>query len=143
MSRYKELFRDTAIFAIGSIGTKLILFLMVPLYTNYMSSAEYGTADLIFTIAQLMTSFLSIVIFDAVIRFGLSSREKRENVLFVGFVVLFFSAISGAIITPVIGLYKTITEWKWYLYIYVLLVYCIVSNSIILRCLEETDSMRH
>lgn len=47
MSRYKELFRDTAIFAIGSIGTKLILFLMVPLYTNYMSSAEYGTADLI------------------------------------------------------------------------------------------------
>mgnify|MGYP000629959286 CR=1 FL=1 len=90
MSRYKELFRDTAIFAIGSIGTKLILFLMVPLYTNYMSSAEYGTADLIFTIAQLMTSFLSIVIFDAVIRFGLSSREKRENVLFVGFVVLFF-----------------------------------------------------
>lgn len=120
MSRYKELFRDTAIFAIGSIGTKLILFLMVPLYTNYMSSAEYGTADLIFTIAQLMTSFLSIVIFDAVIRFGISSREKRENVLFVGFVVLFFSAISGAIITPVIGLYKTITEWKWYLYIYVL-----------------------
>lgn len=81
MSRYKELFRDTAIFAIGSIGTKLILFLMVPLYTNYMSSAEYGTADLIFTIAQLMTSFLSIVIFDAVIRFGLSA-EKNAKMFF-------------------------------------------------------------
>ena len=63
---------------------------MVPLYTNYMTSAEYGTADLIFTIAQLLVSILSVVIFDAVIRFGLSGGEKRENVLFVGFIVLFF-----------------------------------------------------
>ena len=104
MSRYKSLLKDTLIFAIGSIGTKLILFLMVPLYTNYMTSAEYGTADLIFTIAQLLVSILSVVIFDAVIRFGLSGGEKRENVLFVGFIRFVFSIILGAAITPVIGL---------------------------------------
>lgn len=121
MSRYKSLLKDTLIFAIGSIGTKLILFLMVPLYTNYMTSAEYGTADLIFTIAQLLVSILSVVIFDAVIRFGLSGGEKRENVLLVGFIVFVFSIILGATITPIIGLYKTISEWKWYLYFYVVL----------------------
>lgn len=66
-----------------------------------------------------MTSFLSIVIFDAVIRFGLSSRENAK-MFFCWICRTVFSAISGAIITPVIGLYKTITEWKWYLYIYVL-----------------------
>ena len=121
MSRYKSLLKDTLIFAIGSIGTKLILFLMVPLYTNYMTSAEYGTADLIFTIAQLLVSILSVVIFDAVIRFGLSGGEKRENVLLVGFIVFVFSIILGAAITPIIGLYKTISEWKWYLYFYVVL----------------------
>lgn len=121
MSRYKTLLKDTLIFAVGSIGTKLILFLMVPLYTNYMTSAEYGTADLIFTIAQLLVSILSVVIFDAIIRFGLSDNEKRENVLLIGFVVFGFSIIFGASITPVIGLYKTISEWKWYLYFYVVL----------------------
>ena len=78
-SRYKTLLKDTLIFGLGNLGTKLILFLMVPLYTNYMSDAEYGIADLVFTIAQLMAPFLSVVIFDAIIRFGLSERERKEN----------------------------------------------------------------
>ncbi|MBQ6402963.1 MAG: polysaccharide biosynthesis C-terminal domain-containing protein [Oscillospiraceae bacterium] len=121
MSRYKTLLKDTFIFGLGSFGSKLILFLLVPLYTNFMTEAEYGTADLVFTIAQLLASFLSVVIFDAVIRFGLSKNEKKENVLLVGLTVLGFSVILGAVITPLFGFYKTVSPWKWYLYVYVLL----------------------
>ena len=119
-SRYKSLLKDTLIFGLGNFGTKLILFLMVPLYTNYMSDAEFGIADLVFTIAQLMAPFISVVIFDAVIRFGLSQNEKRENVLLVGVVVWGMSVIFGLLLTPIIGLYRTMNEWKWYLYIYVI-----------------------
>ena len=119
-SRYKTLLKDTLIFGLGNLGTKLILFLMVPLYTNYMSEAEYGIADLVFTIAQLMAPFISVVIFDAVIRFGLSSYEKKEDVLLVGVVVWGASVVLGLILTPVIGLYKAMAEWKWYLYAYVI-----------------------
>ncbi|MBR0208112.1 MAG: polysaccharide biosynthesis C-terminal domain-containing protein [Oscillospiraceae bacterium] len=119
-SRYKSLLKDTLIFGLGNFGTKLILFLMVPLYTNYMSDAEFGIADLVFTIAQLMAPFISVVIFDAVIRFGLSQNEKRENVLLVGVVVWGMSVILGLLLTPIIGLYRTMNEWKWYLYIYVI-----------------------
>ncbi len=118
-SRYKSLLKDTLIFALGSFGTKLILFLMVPLYTNVMSDAEYGIADLVFTIAQLMAPFISVVIFDAVIRFGLSEREKKEDVLLVGVVVLGLAAVAGLILTPAAGLYRPLAEWKWYLYVYV------------------------
>ncbi len=71
-SRYKTLIKDFFIFGLGSIGSKLILFLLVPLYTNYMTDAEYGISDLVFTTAQLVAPFLSVVIFDAVTRFGLS-----------------------------------------------------------------------
>lgn len=132
-SRYKTLLKDTFIFALGSFGSKLILFLMVPLYTNYMTEAEYGTAELVFTIAQLLAPFISVVIFDAVIRFGLSKNEKKENVLLVGGIVFLGSVAIGAIITPLIGLYGTISEWKWYLYIYVI---CNIANSIELNYLK-------
>ena len=118
-SRYKTLLKDTLIFGLGNLGTKLILFLMVPLYTNYMTDAEYGIADLVFTIAQLMAPFISVVIFDAVIRFGLSTNEKKEDVLLVGAVVWSASLVLGLILTPVIGLYRPMAEWKWYLYAYV------------------------
>ena len=126
-SKYKTLLKDTFIFGLGSLGSKLILFLMVPLYTNYMSKAEYGTADLVFTTSQLLAPFLSVVIFDAVIRFGLSKNERREDVLLVGFIVTVFSALVGLLAVPIAGLYRTIADWKWYLYVYVVLH---IANSI-------------
>ena len=119
-SRYKTLLKDTLIFGLGNLGTKLILFLMVPLYTNYMSDAEYGIADLVFTIAQLMAPFLSVVIFDAIIRFGLSEKERKEDIILVGVTVWGGAVVFGLALTPVVGLYKAMAEWKWYLYIYVI-----------------------
>ena len=93
---------------------------MVPLYTNYMSDAEYGIADLVFTIAQLMAPFLSVVIFDAVIRFGLSEKERKQDIILVGVTVWGLAAVLGLILTPAVGLYKAMAEWKWYLYAYVI-----------------------
>ena len=119
-SRYKTLLNDTLIFGLGNLGTKLILFLMVPLYTNYMSDAEDGIADLVFTIAQLMAPFLSVVIFDAVIRFGLSEKERKQDIILVGVTVWGLAAVLGLILTPAVGLYKAMAEWKWYLYAYVI-----------------------
>ena len=81
-NKYKNLVKDTIIFAIGNIGSKLILFFLVPLYTAYMTQEQYGTSDLIFTIAQLILPFVSIVIYDALIRFGLSKDERNRIVSF-------------------------------------------------------------
>ena len=133
VSKYKSLLKDSFVFAMGSLGSKLILFLLVPLYTNYMTEAEYGTADLVFTAAQLMVPFISVVIFDAVIRYGLSKHEKKENVLMVGLFVFLFSLVLGAAIAPLIGLYQTLAPWKWYLYSFVV---GSIFNSIVLNYLK-------
>ncbi len=119
-SRYKSLLKDTLIFGLGNLGTKLILFLMVPLYTNFMSDAEYGIADLVFTVSQFLAPFLSVVIYDAIIRFGLSENERKEDIILVGVTVWGLAAALGLILTPLIGFYKAMSEWKWYLYIYVI-----------------------
>lgn len=120
-SRYTRLLKDTGIFAIGNLGSKLILFLLVPLYTNFMTTEEYGTSDLVFTIAQLVIPFTSLVIFDAVQRFGLSKYEKPENVLLCGFLVCCLGGVVALLITPLLGLYGAIAEWRWYLTVYVVL----------------------
>ena len=120
-ARYSQLIKDTGIFAIGNLGSKLILFLLVPLYTNFMTTEEYGTADLVFTIAQLVVPFTSLVIFDAVQRFGLSKFEKREDVLFCGMLVCTCGGAAALLITPLLGLYRAISDWSLYLSIYVVL----------------------
>lgn len=120
-SKYYRLIKDTIVFGIGNLGSKLILFLLVPLYTNYMTKAEYGIADLVSSLSELILPFVSLVIFDAVQRFAFSKHEKREDVLLGGLLICLAGTLSMIAITPLVALYNTITEWRWYLSIYVIL----------------------
>lgn len=117
--KYKKLLKDTLVFALGSIGSKCIMFLLVPLYTNYLTAEQYGVADLVFTVAQIFIPIISLVIFDAVIRFGLEKNNKPGNVLSAALFVWLCGCLVSVALMPLVGLYKSISEWKWYLYFYV------------------------
>lgn len=120
-SKHVRLVKDTIIFAIGNIGSKIILFFLVPLYTNVLSTEEYGVADLVFTVSQFLVPFVSLVIFDAVIRFGLSKEEKPKDVLVTSCFVLSIGTLVTIILTPVFRLYEPLSPWRWYLCVYVIL----------------------
>jgi len=134
--KYRRLVGDTIIFAIGNLGSKIILFFMVPLYTNFLSTEEYGTSDLVFTVAQLIVPFTSLVIFDAVLRFGLSKNEKKEDVLKTSIVVIAIGSVATIIITPLFSFYESLAEWRWYLCAYVILT--MISN-VLLNYLKVID----
>ena len=119
MSNYKSLLKDTVIFAVGSLGSKVILFLLVPLYTNYLSSAEYGTAELITTIASLFIPILCLAINTAEIRYGLMKNVKAENVAVASFFVLILSALLTLMLVPMTSLYPSLYQWRWYLAFYI------------------------
>lgn len=119
-NKHTSLIKDIFIFGLGNLGSKLILFLMVPLYTNFLSTEEYGITELVYTFSQLIIPFVSVVIFDGIVRFGLAKEKRKEDVLGVGlFVVLLGSAIT-LMITPLVGLYQPIGPWKWYLCFYII-----------------------
>ena len=118
-SKYKVLLKDTFIFALGNIGSKIIVFFLVPFYTNYLTPDEYGISDLVFTFSQLAIPFFSLVIFDAVIRFALYKKEAPQDVLLVGIAVWMVGSALAILLTPLVGLYKAISEWKWYVTAYI------------------------
>lgn len=117
----KKLIQDILIFALGNIGSKLILFFLVPLYTNYMSRTEYGTADLVFTVAQILIPLLSVTVFDAVVRFGLIRSNRPEDVLLCAFAVLGVGTAAAVLITPLFRYYAAVAPWRWYLCAYTIL----------------------
>ena len=120
-AKYKRLLGDTLIFTIGNLGSKIILFFMVPLYTSFLTKEEYGTSDLVFTVAQFLVPFVSLVIFDAVIRFGLSKDAEPKTVLKTSSLVFLAGSLVTVAVTPLVGLYETLRPWKWYLCLYVIL----------------------
>ncbi len=54
MKRGKELIGNTLIIAIGNFSTKIISFFLLPLYTTILTTSDYGTYDLLVTIATFL-----------------------------------------------------------------------------------------
>ncbi|MFW6771713.1 lipopolysaccharide biosynthesis protein [Weissella cibaria] len=76
--RARELIRNTGIFAIGSLSTKLLSLLMVPLYTTVLSTADYGTVDVIGTFTGLLAPLVTLSVYDAVFRWALDDANDAS-----------------------------------------------------------------
>lgn len=131
--KIKTLFSDTLIFTIGNLGSKLIMFFLMPLYTSYMTQDEYGTANLIFSIVQLLSPVLSLAIADAVIRFGFSEEKRKPDVLMAALLVVVADFGLIFIITPLLQRYTAINDYVSYLNAYLLIG---IINSIVMSYLK-------
>ena len=78
--KYKKLARNSAIFLIGNLGSKVITFLIVPFYTYYLTTAEYGAADLVTTTVNLIAPFAMMGMNEAVLRFSVSREESIGSI---------------------------------------------------------------
>ena len=117
MNKYKSLASNTIIFAIGNLGSRLITFFLVPFYTNVLTTAEYGIADLVTTCANIIVPIFSLVIQDAVLRFGLSKEYDQKSVFKNAIIILCIGAIASLCIVPALDYYEPLKEWKIYLYV--------------------------
>ena len=84
----KSLVKNIGLFTIGSFGSKIISFLMVPLYTAVLSTSEYGTVDLMMSTVQLLIPILLLSIQDAILRFGMDDNFEKEDVISTSFNII-------------------------------------------------------
>ncbi len=117
-SRGKYLFKNTFIFTIGSIGTKLITFFLVPLYTYMLTSKEYGVVDLISTISMVLVPVLVLNINESVMRFSLDKDANYNQIMSAGLLSLFLAVVVGILIFPISGMISGIQQYAGYLYFY-------------------------
>lgn len=81
MKRGKKLLENTIIIAIGNISTKIISFVLLPLYTTYLSTKDYGLYDLFLTIAIFLIPIITMLMEESMFRFLIdckSDAEKKE-----------------------------------------------------------------
>lgn len=101
-NRYKKLMGNTIIFAIGTFSSKVLVFLMLPFYTNILSTGEYGTVDALINVGQLMIPIASVGINNAVIRFGLENNVDRKSVFSSGLYTILIGFACLAVVSPVL-----------------------------------------
>lgn len=115
-NKYKSLLNNSVLFAVGNLGSKLISFLMLPLYTYQLSSSAFGKADLVQTTVSLLLPVVSLSIFDAILRFGMD-RDNDNSEIFtngvmitiISSIIVFILGVTGELIGYSFSMYLTIT----------------------------------
>ena len=130
MDRKKYLAKNTALFALNSIGTKLIVFILVPVYTNALTTEEYGIVDLVTTLATIIGPAIILNINEAVQRFCLDEDANYNKIMSVGITALLFSFIVGLLIIPFSGLARSLAPYSLLFYLFcVTQGICVVFSS--------------
>lgn len=99
MGKYSRLGKNTMLVFIGNIGSKLLSFLMLPVYTAWFSQGDYGTIDLITVCISLLSIFATCSIADSIFRFPKDcSFEDQKKYFTSGLSVVLFGLIITALV---------------------------------------------
>ena len=110
MGKYKKLVGNSAVFAAGNLGSKLISFIMVPLYTYYLTTQEYGTVELITTTISLLLPMVSFGIGVGVLRYALEKDIDNAIVVSNSIALTLGSLLIGIIIFAFLLLLRILTQ---------------------------------
>jgi O-antigen/teichoic acid export membrane protein len=93
-----------AAYTAASILSKLIAVALLPLYTRYLSPADYGAAEVMFTAVVSISIVVRLGLIEAVLRFYYKDDEDPDRVVASTFAGLFwFSTIGALVALPFAG----------------------------------------
>lgn len=121
MGQYKKLGKNVALITLGNFGSKILTFLLIPLYTAVLTTEQYGTADLMTATVNLLSPFFTLLMSEAVMRFVLDKTKDKSQIFTVGLTVTLLGFLAMLLFSPLILLSKDIKPYFWYFIIYYLL----------------------
>jgi O-antigen/teichoic acid export membrane protein len=108
----RELTRNTFIYAIGNLGSRILGFLMVPVYSFYLNKNEFGYFDLVITTISLFVPLLTMQLSDSIFRWLLEvdnnaeangeSEWKKSAIITNAFTVVLFNIVVSVFVLVIL-----------------------------------------
>lgn len=121
VSKYQKLIKNSVLFAISSFGSKIMIFLLMPLYTRTLSTDEMGIADAVYATCTVILYIVSFTISEATMRFSKMEDVKKEKVLVNSLAVWMISV--GIMMSISFLLKKTVFFAPYFLFIFLIVVF--------------------
>lgn len=111
LAKLKSLTRDSLIYGIGHIATRVLTFLLLPYYSFQLTPAEYGELTLYFLFVGVVQSFYSYGLDIAYLRYYSLSKNPKEKRVVTGTTMLTTVATSGFLTLLILLTANTISRW--------------------------------
>lgn len=135
----KELVLNTIIFGMSTLGSKVIMFLLLPVYTHFMSANQLGEAELVVNCMNLLYPMTTINILSALLRFAMDSNNDKKKVLQNTIIVVVVGIIITGCILFLLDIQSAIGKWKIYL---ILLLFFYAMEQILAVFAKALDKIR-
>lgn len=101
VNRQKQLAKNTLILSIGTICSKLFTFLLLPLYTNALTTEDYGNIDVLQTVINLAVPIVTLQLSGAVFRFLIDKGDKKDKseIITTAFLIVILDAFVFCVCT--------------------------------------------
>jgi O-antigen/teichoic acid export membrane protein len=105
MSGYLRRLASTgAAYTAASVISKLIAVALLPLYTRFLTPADYGAAEVMFAAVVALSIVIRLGVVEALLRFYYLEGEDRKEVTGTSFAVLFWAGlVTVAVLMPFAG----------------------------------------
>lgn len=74
-----SLLKTTGIYFIGNFASRLLMFFLLPLYTAYLSTSDYGVVDLLMSILPLIGPVFTLQATESIFRFLFDKKTNAEK----------------------------------------------------------------
>ena len=119
-TRLGKLLSNTLIFTVGKFVSKLIVILMLPFYTSYLTSAEYSTADLITNLCNLIIPLACLGVSEGIFRNAATKNVDKESFFTNGAMLMIFGSVGFFALSPLLNLFDYFDSFIWLIILYVL-----------------------
>ena len=140
--KYGRLAKNSIYLTFSLFGSKLLGFLLVPLYTSVLQTAEMGMMDVVSTTATLLLYAVSLNIGDSVFIFSMDKQYDSGSILKIGIKVI----IRGLTISTIgLFVFSYFNPVHWPLYCYGFLWLTLVLNafsSVVTSYLRAEDKVK-
>lgn len=90
--------KNSLIYSFGNVALRISSFLLIPLYTNYLSIAEYGILATLLITIQFLMKLINFGLLNSLMRFMPEYRENNQVGRFMASAML-LNLTSGAVIS--------------------------------------------
>lgn len=115
MSREGKLAKSTVIYFIGSFGSKILSFILLPVYANYLTTESYGQYDLVNTVIQIIYPLVTLMLDNALYVYlvGTDDQKKKEDIISFAVKILVCNGCAVVVICFLINQFFTIQHAGW------------------------------
>ncbi len=118
-NKYTRLLTNTAVFTVGKLLSKLLVFFMIGLYTACLTREEYSTADLIVNMANLLIPLACAGISEGIFRSAAAKTGDKEGFFTNGLAVYGVGSVIFLLLSPLLGFISFFDGSVWLIAAYV------------------------